>query len=322
MTTYRNIDELELISLADGGEGISETRLSELDDMLRKDPEARHRLNQYRSQHEALQAAFTPKGLEPVPDRLLAALTPRRTVWNPSIDWTTGAGIAMAASVVLAVVFTLGQYRQDVPGRVIDAAVSEFRANPRTQLTPPLSLAGLQGSATEHTKQTPSWAPDMNVYGYRFDGARVLRLEGREMMRVDYGASAGGSVTLFLARTRDEETARVEVRGDGAVNWAHWKRRPLDVVVVTRESKDVAASFARLVRERLDKGPTPGHYAGTLAPPENGGASGLTPTPAAAGNPLKRTILPLCDGMRAAPGRECINSTGSPHGADGPPIIR
>jgi anti-sigma factor RsiW len=326
MTSKRqDIDELDLISLADGGNGVSEERLSELDRILRQEPEAKQRLEQYRAQNEALHAAFNARALEPVPDRLLAALTSKGHSWKPTVDWTLGAAVAMSASIALAAVFAFYQHRSASSDLVINAAVSEYRTNPQvdTQMTGShVSGSRSQGTPIQSSSEAlPSWVPDMEVYGYRFKGTQHLRLEGRNVMRVDYGSSVGGTVTLFLAEARDSESAGVEVKGDGTLNWAHWKRRPVDAVVVTTESRDIAAGFARLVRERIDKGRSSGDYADAAAPINEGMVDPAT-TPAAAAPPLIRDVLPLCGSAQEVGSQDCTGKNAIQEGSHAPPVIR
>lgn len=257
MTQPQPVTELDLLAYADGLLDRDPERKARVEEYLRGAPEAAARVDAYRAQTTALQAAYDQRAQEPVPQRLHNALKPAVSRGRVT-GWRAAAMLAVSAAAGLAGWY-LGQMDGSSPQLVADRL-------------PPVLQQVLRGSAVDFRTKTAStgaderaamlrWeengvavsiaVPDLSELGYRLAGRKnITRAEG-SASALSYAGPDGARLRLVIAPAPARDNRIVATTSQDSVPIAHWSQGPLSVAVQAENgSRDVAA-LARDIRDTI-----------------------------------------------------------------------
>ena len=253
MTDRANIDDLDLLALADGHLDHDPARKAELEAAVARCPRASARLADYGAQTAALRAACAGALAEPVPERLYAIVE--------EMDRPRDRPVLRHAAVILLIVTAgFGGWivgRDDDPARqaLIDESYRAF------MLRGPDQTAQVTEAAAGIGEPSFSWvdqdmairlsAPDLSSEGFALVEKRTLRESGGQIVALEYAAPDGPAFTLFVApRWENQPGPIVEEERDG-VTVTYWHDGPLASSIATRLSPERARWLAETVRNAM-----------------------------------------------------------------------
>jgi anti-sigma factor RsiW len=203
-------------------------------DRIAQDPALTATVAAYRADKALLAAHYGPLIHRPLPHDMAALLVkPRRS--RPSFANRVTA-LALAASVLLAVVATLG-YRAMVPNdrAVIDAAVAVHSGRGAGEV---IAADAAQISATLGLQLK---LPDLTKAGYALAQVAVYPGNHGKAVKIDYRNAAGEVFTLYLENSSGREQFEIAKRGDVLV--CLWQD---DVLATVMVGKMAAAEMLRV----------------------------------------------------------------------------
>jgi len=254
MTDGADLEDLDLLALADGHLDHDPARKAELEAAVARCPQASARLADYRAQTAALRAACAGALAEPVPERLYAIVEGMDRRQDRPV-------LRHAAALVLIVAAGLGGWilgrDDDDPARqaLIDESYRAFI------LRDPDQAARVTTAAAGIGERSFSWvdqdmairlsAPDLSSEGFTLVEKRTLRESGGQIVALDYAAPDGPAFTLFVApRWENQPGPIVEEERDG-VTLTYWHDGPLASSIATRLSRKQARQLAETVRTAM-----------------------------------------------------------------------
>jgi anti-sigma factor RsiW len=189
------ITEAELHAFVDGE--LDEARARLVAQQIEADPALIQRVAAYRADQEQLRRIYMPLIEEPLPARLVRAVTARSAPRRPAARlWAAGATLAAAAAILLVV-------STGLLGGPKDALLDEAMAVRDGAVTPEQQLADLsagQGDVLVAKTLSPSVkVPDLSKAGYRLAGLALYpdHAHGRAI-QLSYRDGKGRLLTVYL----------------------------------------------------------------------------------------------------------------------------
>ncbi|TCM82724.1 anti-sigma factor family protein [Rhodovulum steppense] len=254
MTEPDDIDELDLLALADGGLDDDPARKTGLEANVARCPRASARLAAYRAQTVALRAAYAGALAEPVPRRLYDVLERDAKTRARPVVRSAMAGLMVAAAGLGG--WLIGEAEDD-PARqaLLDESYRQFVLNGPEQQ----ALARQTGPAA--TERAINWGdddvairlavPDLSAEGFALTAKRGLREGEDRLVVLDYTSRDGRAFSLFIApRWTNRPGPIVEERREG-VTLAYWHDGPLAASLATGLPRDQARQLAEQVRRAM-----------------------------------------------------------------------
>lgn len=251
MTDRRDIDELDLLALADGGFDDDPARKAELEAAVARCPLAAARLADYRAQTAALRAAYAGTLAEPVPERLYAALDGVDRRQARATMQRAAAGFLIVAAGMGG--WLIGSDDTDpLRQALMDESYRQFQLHEPNQAT---------AAATVAAESDINWAddgvamrlsaPDLSSEGFTLVENRGVRIGKDQIVALEYVSQDGHAFSLFIApRWSDRPGPIIERERDG-VALAYWHDGPLASSIATTLPQDQARDLARTVRNAM-----------------------------------------------------------------------
>lgn len=238
-------------------------RRDDVESHLSKHPEDAARIESYRAQDAALRDALMGITEEPVPDRLIAALTdaPPR---SPMPWW---ANIA-AALLLLAIGGAIGWGVGNLPGppaaqvAFLDSAVAAHRTFAVEERHPvEVSAAEMDvlRSWLSERLGTNLMPPDLGRAGLTLVGGRLLPASKGPAAVLLYETAEGDRITCYITAKAEQlkpgQIYRVEGGGDDKTGVLAWPTKKFDyaIAVSNPEGREQLVQVAKLVNEELSK---------------------------------------------------------------------
>lgn len=261
MTDRDNIDELELLALADGFLDDDPTRKAEVEAAVAQCPKAAARLSDYRAQTAALRAAYAGVLAAAVPKRLHAAVDGADRTRGRPVVRRAAAGLLIVAAGVGG--WFAGQDDDDPTRRaLLDESYRQF------VLRGPEQSPSATNATASVTESSISWidddvairlsAPDLSSEGFTLIGKRGVRASEDQLVALEYMSQDGRAFSLIIApRWADRPGQIVDQERDG-VSLAYWHDGPLAASIATHLPPEQARLLAQSVRRAMrDKTATP-----------------------------------------------------------------
>jgi anti-sigma factor RsiW len=242
-------DATLLGAYVDGELSAEEERAVEV--LIGRDPEVRRQVQAWRDTTMLLRAACARPAREPVPERLLHALgrQQRRGRWRPT--W-----LAVAATVLLCLLaFGAGFGTGSRFGGDADDAglLDEIASYHRVYAADPDHIVEVPAT---RTAEIEAWlgkrlsrrlrVPDLSGENLRFEGGRLLAVDGQPVAQLVYAEPDGDPVALCVAAAAEgPESPQAAVR-HGLNMSAWWRRGYLFVVVGASPADRIDRIAARL----------------------------------------------------------------------------
>jgi len=229
------ITEADLHAYADGQ--LSEPRRAEVAAFLAQQPQARQRVDAWRSQNDALRRFLDPVLDEPLPLRLPLAPSPVARRWGG-----LAAGVVVALASASAAWFVRGEL--DARGLAVDQAVQEAQAAQAADagafarraavahavyaadVRRPVEVGADQEQAlvTWLTKRLGASvrAPALGGQGYELVGGRLLPGGRGPVAQFMYAAADGQRLTLYVTREAAGGKTAFRFTQEGAVRVFYW----------------------------------------------------------------------------------------------------
>ena len=255
MADDRTVCELDLLAYADGLLDADPAHKAVVEKALRSDPAARARADASRAQTDALRAAYGGRLVEPVPDRLRAALQrPSR----PAIGRYVNAAALVALTVAAGGVgWMLGEsagptgagepglqrFGAGIHARFVSGAGTE---DPQSTPVVPTALDWLSDEISIRLK-----APDLSLIGYRLSANEAVSIGNERLVQLDYAGPQGRSFSLFLAPRWKAGTGEIAQDERNGIAMAYWEDGPLASTIVARTSAGEMQHLAEAVRSAL-----------------------------------------------------------------------
>lgn len=194
-------------------------------DRIAQDPALATRVAAYRADMALLAAHYGSLLDRPLPKDMADLIAKPRLVWSNRRPRAFVVAMAMAASVLLAFVATLG-YRAVVPndGAVIEAAVAAHNGRGAGEVI--AADAGKISAALGLQLKLP----DLTKAGYTLAQVAIYPGNHGKAVKVDYRNAAGEPFTLYLENSSGREQFEITKRGDVLV--CLWQDDVLSTVMV------------------------------------------------------------------------------------------
>ncbi|MFO7854059.1 MAG: hypothetical protein R6V44_02350 [Paracoccaceae bacterium] len=278
MTASDAVTDLDLFAYADGHLDDDPARKTEVEAALRSSPELTARVDRFVAQNAALRRAYGPVTAEATPERLLAALD------TPSTPPMRGARTLAAALALVAVAGAAGWRLAEVADEDGWSA-ARFAARSQAEYVAG-DAAATGGLAASDAAAGASFAgpfdslrnqvsirleiPELSALGLELAGKSASTIGEDHVVRLDYRASDGAIVSLFLTpRWEDTPAEVIHAERDG-VAVAYWLDGPLASSIVGRMSGEALESIARRVRDAMRRQDQPPARLNADGPPRRG----------------------------------------------------
>ena len=223
MTDFDTLPEEDIHAFIDGE--LEPVRAHEVAERIARDPALSEKVAAYRADKALIASHYAPLLHRPLPPGIATALTRTR-----SAGWARGRRpvlmrLAMAASVMLAVMATFG-YRALMPGdgAAIEAAVAVHGGWTAGQVIA-ADAAGISAALGLTLK-----LPDLTKAGYTLAQVAVYPSSHGKAVKVAYRNAAGEPFTLYLENSPGREKFEITKRGDVLV--CLWQDDVLSTVMV------------------------------------------------------------------------------------------
>jgi anti-sigma factor RsiW len=253
MNDKGKIDEWALHAYVDGE--LTPDMRAEVDAYLRTDIEAATRVEAWRRQKDALKQAFSSIVEEPLPPKLIAALSRRPT---QSRAWLAMAaacvaflmlgglggwyfsqnnGARLAASLADRAIVAHEVYAVDVKHPV------EVGANDKEQLAAWLSKRLGQ----------PIKIPDLSAEGYALLGGRLLAGEDRPAAQLMYEDQAKRRITIFFSANPQNGDSAFQLERKDNLIACYWLDGPFGFAIAGELDMPKAMHLAQVVYDEFEK---------------------------------------------------------------------
>lgn len=258
MTKRLEIDELDLLALADGGFDDDPARKAELESAVADNPDAAAQLANYHAQTAALRAAYAGVLAEPVPERLYAALDGADKGRARPMMRRAAAGLLIVAAGMGG--WLIGRDDHDpLQQALLDESYRQIQLHGADQAT---------AASTAVAESPISWAdegvamrlsaPDLSSQGFTLVEKRGVRIGNDQIVALDYVAQDGRAFSLFFAPRWSDRPGPIIDRERDGVALAYWHDGPLASSIATTLPQDQARDLARTVRDAMrDERATP-----------------------------------------------------------------
>ena len=253
------ITEDDLHALADGRLGPE--RRAEVEAWLATQPEASAKADGWRAQNDALRELAREALDEPVPQRLLSALDPRRQ------RWVTAAAAALVASVTMGAAGWFGHAWYAASGSgtsvvfaakrfVRDAMYAHVVYSPEVRHPVEVAAAEQQHLVAWLSKRlgTKLKAPVLQEQGFDLVGGRLLPGENGARAQFMYQNAGGERVTLYLSAMPKNGTAvptAFRFESNGPVSAFYWIDRDLSYALTGDLTRSRLLQLSELVYTQL-----------------------------------------------------------------------
>ncbi|ARP93936.1 anti-sigma factor family protein [Bordetella genomosp. 13] len=253
------ITEADLHAFADGQ--LSEARIAEVDAFLAQQPQARQRVEAWRSQNHALRQLLDPVMDEPLPLRLPLAPPSRRT--PPSMPrWRAlAAGVAVAIVSAGAAWYARGALEAPaaVPAAADDTSFARRAAVAHAvyavEVRRPVEVGADQEQAlvTWLTRRLGASvkAPALGAVGYELVGGRLLPGGRGPVAQFMYAAANGQRLTLYVTREATGNQTAFRFTQDGPVRVFYWVEGSLGYALSGEVERDTLQRVADEVYRQL-----------------------------------------------------------------------
>lgn len=246
------VTEQELHALADGQLG--EARRAAVERWLQAHPEDAARLNGWRRQNAAIQAAYGAVADEPVPERL------RPHAPGPRF----GRVAVIAASIALFVAGALagwighGRMGEERAGdlRLADRAIAAHRVY-AVEVRHPVEVAA---SDEDHLVRWLSKRldydlriPDLSRAGYRLMGGRLLASEGGPAAQFMYEDGGGRRITVYCSRVPQRRETAFRFEQSGALGAFYWLDGAVGYAIIGEMPRPALLTIAHMVYDQIEK---------------------------------------------------------------------
>jgi anti-sigma factor RsiW len=234
MTGPGFLPEEDIHAFIDGE--LEPARAREVAEAIARDPALAEKVAAYRADKALMVAHYAPLLHRPLPQDMAALLARPRINRRWSLPRANLVRLAMAASVLLALVATFG-YRALLPndGAAIDAAVAAHGGQGTGQV-----IAADAAKISEALGLTLK-LPDLSKAGYTLIGVAVYPGAHGKAVKIAYRNAAGEPFTLYLEGSPGREKFEITKRGDVLV--CLWQDDVLSTVMV---GKMAAAEMLRV----------------------------------------------------------------------------
>jgi anti-sigma factor RsiW len=260
MTDRRHpIREIDLLAYADGLLDADSERKAEVEDYLRKHPEAAAKVRDYTDQNNALRRLYGPVAAEPVPERLKAILEHGS---RSRLGYVGRA--ALVASLLLAVGYMgwlIGKRGQSDPWLVQDFVEQVMTAYVRPHLASgPGSDRSLEGATQPfHGLLLPSASqlqpPPLTQQGFTLIDKHLMTANGSQTAQVTYAAPGGRRLSLFLRPRWQEEAPQFHFTENEGVTMVYWLEGPLVYALVGQLDRQEMLAVVKAVRRSIHHQP-------------------------------------------------------------------
>lgn len=250
MKSEPTITDLDLHAYAD--KQLSPTRRAEVEDYLKRHPEAVAQIDAIRRLDEALHALCDPVLTEPIPETI-------------RLPWIKQQVLLRAAAVVAWI--SLGT----VLGWSLNSLVELESATPMEVLVKPAAYAHVVYTAevmhpvevgAENEQHLIAWlskrlrtpirAPDLVASGYRLVGGRLLPSTDRMAAQFMYEDTLGRRVTLYMRHNAwDNQTTAFRYSQNGGVGVFYWIDGPLGYALSAELEKAELLKLAVLIHPQV-----------------------------------------------------------------------
>jgi anti-sigma factor RsiW len=252
------LDDGLLAAYVDGELGSDQ--VAEVEQLLARNPEARHKVEQMRRVNALLRTACSEQRFLPPPAKFLALVAKPRTVAEPeqprrimANPWTRRA----VAALLLALAFIGGQY-VSITGQDQAQGVADVRAELLDEIA---EYHVVYARETEHLVEVPAerkghieeWlgarldrklaVPDLSRQGLAFAGARMLVLAGNPVAQLMYTRDTGTPVAFCIAFGEKDNTPLAIDEFHG-LNVGYWDRGGYTYVIVGALSQETIRHIA------------------------------------------------------------------------------
>ncbi len=197
--------------------------------LIEADPILRQRVAAYRSDHERLRTIYQPLIEEPLPARLVRAVTAEPAARRPIGVWAAGATLAAAAAIAL--VLWSGALDRPQDGLLAEAlAVRNGSVTAEQQLA---DVPAADGDALVAKTLSPSVKiPDLGQEGYKLAGLAVYPDHAHgKAVQLSYSNAQGKRLTVYLHRPTGTDRYEILPEKQGH-RVCIWENQELSAVMV------------------------------------------------------------------------------------------
>jgi anti-sigma factor RsiW len=220
--------EAELHAFIDGE--LEDGRAQIVAGLIEADPILRQRVAAYRADHEQLRTIYQPLIEEPLPARLVRAVTAGPAARRPIGLWAAGATLAAAAAIAL-VLWSGALDRPPQDGLLAEAlAVRDGAVTAEQQLA---DVPAGDGDALVAKTLSPSVKiPDLGQEGYKLAGLAVYpdHAQGKAV-QLNYRNAQGRRLTVYLHRPTGTDRYEILPEKQGR-RVCIWENQELSAVMV------------------------------------------------------------------------------------------
>jgi anti-sigma factor RsiW len=262
MSMTRNLDDALLVAYADGE--LDPCRLPEVEQALARDPEAQRKVRRMREIGVSLRAACPETRFQDVPDALIRLANRKPRAAHPV---RRIIGYAAAASLVL-MVFSGVDYTLNVLWKQQGAGA----ANGRDAMAEEIAAYHLVYSretkhlvevAADRRAELEAWfgdrlnrslrVPDLTGQGLRFEGGRLLALNGQPVAELIYSRDKGAPIAVCVTFAETAE-ASFEIGHHHGIAVGNWVEGGYTYVVAGALPDDGLRRIATEVGARIKGG--------------------------------------------------------------------
>jgi len=248
------ITEADLQAFVDGK--LHEGRGAEVEAYLAEHPEEAARLAAYRAQGERLRELYAPVLDEAIPERLAAAMAPRRPRLARAAAALTWMALGVAAGWQLHSSFAERPAPAAVTPIARTAAIAHATYSP--EVRHPVEVGADQES------HLVAWlskrlgakvrAPNLESVGYSLVGGRLLPGETGPVAQFMYQSKQGSRITLYVrTHAPDHEETAFRYSDEGNVRVFYWIDRTFGYAVSSADiGKDVLLKVANTAYAQLN----------------------------------------------------------------------
>lgn len=247
------IDDAELHAWVD--RRLGEERRAAVAAWLEAHPEDRRRVNEWQRQNELIERLWGSVAMEPVPPRLSIARLLRR-------GWRSRAMATAAALALLAfgaaggwTARGLDRTHPDLNVEMADSGLEAHRLYVAEKRHPvEVGRDEEQHLVTWLSRRLdrPLRAPDLGKFGLQLLGGRLLPVGSEPAAQLMYEDGSGNRYTLYITRSRGEDTAFRVVEQDG-VSAFYWVDHDTSYALIGSAPREKLLEISREVFAQLDR---------------------------------------------------------------------